>query len=299
MIVACSKPLYRYIRHNGLSYYARVPCGWCMSCRIDKRNYYRDMFEYSFNKVFGGVGAFVCLTYDDNHIPMSPDGLVPTLRKKDTINFIKRLRSYIRYHKLDSPFISKRFRFFCAGEYGSDLHRPHYHFLFTGLDFSVLSNLLQKCWHNGVIQTCGPILRGGINYTMKYMDKQLFGDELDLYYDQGIEPPFFHCSHSVAPDLFKYNINLKNGTYKWRGKDRPLPSYVKNRLLIASDFSERDYIKDFALKNNMSYDDADLYLRRSKELALERTCIRSNLPVRQVSDFPDTCHFFEVPRRFK
>lgn len=270
--MACSNPFYRYNKITNS--YARIPCGWCMSCRIDKRNYYRDKFEYCLRKEFNSVGSFTCITYDDNHLPLNFDGTIPTLKKSDSVNFIKRVRSYLKYHKIDSPFLKQGFKFFCAGEYG-DLGRPHMHYIFCGLDYTCVNELFRSCWKNGVIIDNRPILDGGINYVMKYMDKQQHGSELDEYYDNGVEPPFMHCSHSLAKGLYDTDEDY----YEWRNKKRPLPIWVRNSRFIKPDTKPSDFVLQFAEKNNMSYDDADYYLRRSKLLDIEHNAHFNNEPV--------------------
>lgn len=275
--LACSNPFYRYNKLTGA--YSRIPCGWCMSCRIDRRNYYRDKFEYAFHKEYDCVGSFTCVTYDDNHIPLNSNG-VPTLRKQDSINFIKRLRSYINYHNLDSPVIRKDFKFFCAGEYGGQFDRPHCHFIFVGLDFAYADEVIRACWKNGVIIDNKPILAGGINYVMKYLDKQQHGHELDKYFDADIEPPYSHCSHAFAQGL--YDVG-DSDTYYWRGVNRPLPIFIKNRRLIRPKKLLSQKVFDFARANHLTYDEADYYLRSANLLNIENNLLFHNEPVERCS----------------
>ena len=88
--------------------YFDVPCGTCFGCKKDRGRKWsnRVMAE----SVLHDYCYFLTLTYDDDHNP-------GVLRKEDIVLFHKRLRKHF-------PF-----RFFLAGEYGSDLKtaRPHYH----------------------------------------------------------------------------------------------------------------------------------------------------------------------------
>lgn len=60
--------------------------------------------------------VFVTLTYNDNHLPLLPDGL-GTVVPRHLQLFLKRLRKQI-----PTPI-----RFFAVGEYGNETWRPHYH----------------------------------------------------------------------------------------------------------------------------------------------------------------------------
>lgn len=271
--MACSQPFYRY--NETTHSFVRIPCGWCMSCRIDRRNYFSDRFEYSFYKEFNGIGSFTTITYDDNHIPLSADGKSFTLKKSDSIKFLKRIRSYMNYHKINNPFLNSKFKFFCAGEYGESTNRPHLHFLFCGLDYSAIDEVIKPCWKNGIIVDNGPILPGGIKYVMKYLDKQQHGEALDKYLDLGIEPPFIHCSHKMAKGLYDTNEPF----YEWHGKKRPLPIWIRNKRLIPSQSPIKQYILEYAHKHNMTYDEADYVLRRDKDSSIIQQTIFNNEPV--------------------
>lgn len=278
--MSCANPFYRYDRNS--KSFSKIPCGWCICCRIDRKNYFSDKFEYSFYKEFGSVGAFVTITYDDNFIPMNSDFTSYTLRKSDHINFVKRLRSYIKYHNLDSPLFSKSFKYLCAGEYGDKLRRPHLHYIFCGLDFKLCQEIFPKVWHNGIIIDSRPILRGGINYVCKYLDKQQHGDQLDKYFEVGIEPPFFCSSHSLSKGLY---ANCKDGFYVWNRKKRPLPIWFKNKMLLQSKPVLNDKVLSFARKSLISYDEADYQLRFAKNLSMENSALSNNEPVDRVEKY--------------
>ena len=81
-------------------------------------------------------------TYDDEHAVRLArnvdDRIVLTVRKKDVQNFFKRVRSYIKYHKIDDPRCQKDFKVIWCSEYGDKRQRPHFHFIAFGLDFAVV-----------------------------------------------------------------------------------------------------------------------------------------------------------------
>lgn len=64
-----------------------------------------------------GDNAFLTLTYDDEHLPLTRDGIM-TLHPPHVPEFLKRLRDQIHPVKI---------RYFGIGEYGTHTQRPHYH----------------------------------------------------------------------------------------------------------------------------------------------------------------------------
>lgn len=98
-----------------------IPCRKCVGCRLD---YSRDwanrmLLEYQTTK----KAVFVTLTYNDDHLPLSAYG-IPTLCKRDIQLWLKRIRKY---------YTGTQIRYFAAGEYGDQTHRPHYHAILFGL----------------------------------------------------------------------------------------------------------------------------------------------------------------------
>lgn len=94
------------------------------------------------------VNTFITLTYDDNNIP---DG--DSLDYRDVQLFLKKLRlwrSVYDYRRTPTTVTKgkkqftiwkstqlewSKIRFFCAGEYGGETKRPHYHLIIFNFDF--------------------------------------------------------------------------------------------------------------------------------------------------------------------
>lgn len=106
-----------------------VPCGTCIGCRID---YVREWTNrMAFELVDNNYSAiFVTLTYSNDELTFTRDG--PSLNKKDTQDFLKRLRYF---------FPDKKIRFYLCGEYGPRTFRPHYHAIIYGLSLADFSDL--------------------------------------------------------------------------------------------------------------------------------------------------------------
>lgn len=138
------------------SFMVAIPCRHCIGCHLD---YARDwanrlLIELKDMK----CGIFLTLTYDNDHLPRTKDG-VPTLSKRDLQLFFKRLRKH---------FSDRKIRYYICGEYGPKTLRPHYHAIIFGLDLNELkdtrvvqknevgdllysSPTLAAIWSNGMI----------------------------------------------------------------------------------------------------------------------------------------------------
>jgi len=108
---------------------------------------------------------FVTLTYDTTHVPISENGFM-TLRKSDFQDYMKRLRKLC-------PDVT--LKYYCAGEYGTQNKRPHFHaIVFNCPD----SQHFFDAWkldgkHLGTIHV-GKVTSDSVAYTMKYIDKATF-----------------------------------------------------------------------------------------------------------------------------
>lgn len=248
-----------------------VPCGFCLNCRVDRRNFLEDCCIHSENHF--GTSAFVCLTYDDYHLPENA-----SLRKSDYVDFIKRLRSYLNYHidSIDTRFLNPNFDFLCVGEYGDTFNRPHLHLLFFGLDSRFLTPILDKCWNGGIVD-CGALENGGIRYVLSYLEKNIKGAlQKELYDDNGLERPF--CSHSRSLcsrfiiDRLK-EIQFNSGAYRTgKGSElRPIPQYWR-KILCTSPFTNlynasskmKAHGKRFSLKEYNTFRQHQAKLRQNK-----------------------------------
>lgn len=263
--MACVSPLHIKWKSNTVPMHLRniiyrsgndlmfdVPCGWCLNCRVDRRNWLEDAINYELKTKYKGIASFVTLTYDDIHIhdltcysidnpsmlpvvELNESGSIKyTLKNKHAVDFIKRLRSYVSYHKPHG--INPKFKVVYCSEYGGKYQRPHFHFLFLGCDDRFLYNVLQKTWKNGIIDS-GPLDNGGIRYVLDYVEKQVHGSAAELMYDkQGLERPVLHYSKGLGKSLILDNLKdiLDNDLTYCCGsfnKRRPIPSYYKRLLL--------------------------------------------------------------------
>lgn len=252
--MACSNPLplfknKRFSLYPDLPYryYVGIPCNRCLNCRIDKINQYTDRCEYELIK--RGCGAFVTFTYDNLHIDHlyrrdSNGKLVATLSKDDSRRFLYRLNKNVKnelkklgYDTL--PIMQKDYKYILSGEYGDHgkiFDRPHFHCLFFGLDYAFCKKLFARSWRGqGQIKVL-PITNGAPQYLLDYITTMEYGEMRKIKYDNNnIERPFQVHSIGLGNGLYYSQLDYikkHKNCYHWHGKDRPIPSYYRDKFLL-------------------------------------------------------------------
>lgn len=161
----------------------------------------------------------------------------------------------------------------------------NYHVLFFGLDFYYAKDILKKTWKAGLIDVL-PVLEGGIRYVLKYLDKQMYGDDLKKHFtDKGVEPPFSSFSTGIGNELFinQYDFIRKTGTYKnLAGKERPISPYYRNLFsapTLPPDFDRKlkEYERRFGKNADIlhGYDEYESALLYGRERALASSALNS------------------------
>lgn len=147
-----------------------VPCGKCPPCLKRRANGWAfRLKKHDMNAI---SAHFVTLTFNTDHVPITPGAGYMTLDKVVLQKFFKRLRK--RYPK-DHPKIS----YYAVGEYGGIKYRPHYHIILFNAD----RDNIEAAWQaippgsTSKIPTpigsidCGSVTSASIGYTLKYMCK--------------------------------------------------------------------------------------------------------------------------------
>lgn len=244
---------------NYLKYFY-VPCGKCLSCMISKRTWLKTACEWEYN--FYGCGSFTTLTYDDIHALhlMNDEGKLE-LDYRDFQLFMKRLRINIeRKYK-----IKNNWKYVAVGEYGSKTERPHFHMLIFGLDFRNNDLDILNAWENGNVMN-KPILEGGINYVLKYMDKYEIRNKREYRDLDKINKPFIRYSKKLGYGFIEKNIDFireHHGMYKgYKNRLTSLPPYWLNKLriepvIMSADSKrmmiEEGYYRSIKLKNGEEF----------------------------------------------
>lgn len=204
-----------------------VPCGQCIGCRIDKSKDWAN--RMSLEASYYDKNCFITLTYDDDNVPRSEyidcDGGLSesyTLSKRHWQLFMKRLR---RHNEILDPVSCEvvpesRIRFYCAGEYGTNTMRPHYHAIIFNYwpDDAELhhcdsrgfgyyySETLAKLWPYGH-HTITKVTWETCAYTARYVTKKLGGQMKGFYDTFNIQPEFSLMSLKPAIGRRFYDDN--------------------------------------------------------------------------------------------
>lgn len=191
---------------------------------------------------------------------------VPTLNKSDVQKFIKRLR-IIEESKYNNKYkevngeqvpikdvfkrklnnesydITKKIRYYAAGEYGTKNRRPHVHIiLFNIYD----TESIDEAWQMGEIDV-KPTHENSMSYTLKYLEKDTV--HYKYIFALKLQPEFSLSSKGLGKDYIdydtkKYHINnydnnvitLNNGV---KGK---LPRYIHKKLYNQTKKIDRHHV---------------------------------------------------------
>lgn len=220
------------------------PCGQCMPCRVNRKREWthRIMLEaglYSDN-------AFISLTYADQNLPLTSDGL-PTLDPKNLQDWLKRFRREIAPLKV---------RFYACGEYGEISQRPHYHaivFNYPSCKYgkSRYSKLYSRCcsqcdivldtWGKGLVYL-GAVETESAQYVCGYVTKKMTSKE-DMRLN-GRYPEFARMSrkpgigydamHDVASAVMQFDLVAAQGdvpsALRHGSRIMPIGRYLRREL---------------------------------------------------------------------
>jgi hypothetical protein len=291
----CTSPIYILNPHRESFTQEKiaVPCGRCRWCRLEKAKKWaiRIMHESVMHK----DNCMVTLTYNDEFLP---NGLNPTLSKRDLQLFFKRLRRK-----------GEKFRYFACGEYGENYLRPHYHILFFGVDFRDLSDIKQNgryltkkeifldtAWMSKSndddkevksmgLTHIGNLTHASAMYCAKYVTKKLNGPLAEIYKEKGIDPEFSLMSRrpGIGEKYYERYLKDEKADYcSFNGTRIGLPKYYKEKRYNTEEKKQeyRDKMIPFleerqaelnarAIKNKISVYHQDKMERKQRDLNLK------------------------------
>lgn len=147
----CKKPY----KINGIN----CGCSKCMPCRFNNRR--KKTTRLILESKSYEKNCFATLTYADDFIPLTPEGL-PTLALRDHQLFLKSLRRRLPPSSL---------RYYIVGEYGETTQRPHYHAALFGIGPDSQA-LVQAAWAKGHIHL-GHLETESAQYIAGYVTKKM------------------------------------------------------------------------------------------------------------------------------
>ncbi len=259
----------------------KVPCNYCLSCRLTRSIYLRSIASYeAYMCALEGRGSsFSTLTYCDYNLPISLDSGLPTLDRGELQRFNKRLRQYL-------PKDLRNFKFIASGEYGDQFGRPHFHFTPLGLPSSFADKAIAECWNNpevrdftGVIRgtiDCGPLREGGLAYVTKYCLKQVRGKSVDELYDNNyLQPPFIVHSKELESRFVLRELDELRKSH-WQSTFFGRPSFIPVQVMkkYASAYEVTEYQRSCIQYLKSKPIDELLRTRQAKERQLYMTNIQ-------------------------
>lgn len=181
--------------------------------------------------------SFCTLTYEDSECPCTVEK-VPTLRKADAVDLLRRLRGITGWSKQD-------LRHYTVGEYGSRTGRPHLHMLWFGVNWYDAWSALENVWQKGYVQA-QPMNETRAQYICGYTTKKLTKAD-DERLVEGQEPEFKLQVHqpglgmSYLARILEWYFSRHGSaalaeagdvcaTFRYRGKLYPLTDYQKRYL---------------------------------------------------------------------
>lgn len=155
----------------------KVSCKHCEGCRLAHADTWASRIMHEARMYPCGWAEFLTLTYDRAHLPLRG-----WLHYQDVQAFLKRLRIYGERHNL--LLADRAIRYVCAGEYGGEFRRPHYHMILYGFRFPdkkergkrsgypvYSSELLNELWQQGSVNEIGCLTHKSAGYVARYAMK--------------------------------------------------------------------------------------------------------------------------------
>lgn len=214
----------RYGKRKQKYAFIDVPCGKCLACLSRRKQDWMFRLKQELSNSFGSV--FVTLTYDEEHLPRSYIGGVPTLVKRELQLFLKRLRkSHV------TPI-----RYFAIGEYGPQTYRPHYHLILFNCRPDI-GGLIHSSWPNGNIKV-DEVSGARVNYICKYVCIGGVDEDLFAFLDEHrCERPFMVCSKRpyigscfVTPAMERYFLSNDTLSVTVDGYRQNIPRIYRNKI---------------------------------------------------------------------
>lgn len=220
---------------------------------------------------------FVTLTYSQEHLPTGSN-----LSKRHVQLYLKRLREDVE---------PRRVRYFCSGEYGERLGRPHYHLALFG---ALVPREIREAWGLGIVDIrelgpesagyiCGYILKSGIVSRTKAGERE---PEFRL---MSRRPGIGGEAGDVLADQFLRALPGEDmpAAFRMGGKLWPLGRYLRDRMRdgrVDVDSLRRARGRDRALMM-MAWTEKDrselVKLRELSKHKAHRAAIRAAAVIRQ------------------
>lgn len=253
-----------------------VPCGKCVECRKNRANQWHFRLRQEEKRSHNAV--FLTLTYDTDHVPITPKGYMSLDKKSHLTKFLNLLRKW--HYRNDKYGKDWRIKYYLCGEYGTLSDRPHYH----AIMFNVDKLAIAECWQYGDIHI-GDVTGASLMYTLKYMVKE---GKIPKHQNDDRIPEFSRMSKKLGSNYLDDERNVKwhkadinrNYIVDLGGIKIPLPRYYRERIYTESERirqrkriikmqneAEEKRLRDFCRKYG---DDFDKYAMRKHQRKINK-----------------------------
>lgn len=229
--MSCYRPLDAYRDSRGVVKIGRggsfavdsfyLPCGRCIGCKLDRSRSWAIRITHEAQLY--DSNRFATFTYSDDKLPKSR-----SLEYRHFQLFMKRLRKKVAGCS-EGPEGGRPLRFFCAGEYGSERKRPHYHAVLFNLKLedevvwqngSYHSKLLEDLWSYGSVQV-DQVTPASAAYVAGYSTKKVYGHRASFYYEDVMDPGTGEVSRR-RPEFVVMSLKPGIGAWWYRRYGRDL-----------------------------------------------------------------------------
>lgn len=259
-----------------------LPCGRCSGCRLEKAQAWAVRMTHEAQ--MHDFNEFLTLTYRPGE---EPPGF--SLSKRHCQLFLKRLR------KWQAESGQPSCRYYLAGEYGDDRHRPHYHAIVFGVRFPDerndgktksghqlrASELLESIWSHGRCWI-GDVSFDSACYVSSYVMKKITGEKAADHY-HGREPEFALMSRRPGIgggwlDRYPTDVYPSDGCVVGGRVVRP-PRYYDDRF---SKISPDDFVLVKELREAQTPADQN---RRAFESSRERLAVKEEVAASKMATY--------------
>lgn len=243
------------------SYQLHLPCGKCLGCRMAKARAWALRCQLELQEHHSAV--FATLTYNDENLP-------PTLQKRDTQLWLKRLRKA-------RPKSAPALRYFYSGEYGEQNGRPHYHAILYGLT-EADHELINDKWGKGHT-TLAPITPQRIAYCAGYTYPKAYEKFRDPYdeapkldptgtYFYRTVKPFIDMSRrpGIGSAARQYLTSWRNYAIDKNGIKMPVPRYLHEAWKAQATNIEKEELEYEKYKLSLTRTNSEYHTRAQEAM---------------------------------
>lgn len=151
---------------------------------------------------------FLTLTYDTQHVPLTPKGYMTLsrteyetsvlpdgrIKKRQISSHLQQFFKLLRKAQFGNG--KSNIKYYACGEYGGKFNRPHYHIIL----FNAKIELIQDCWQYGQIHYGMNVNEASVGYTLKYMSKP---SRIPMHANDDRVPEYALMSKGLEQTIFK------------------------------------------------------------------------------------------------